>query len=148
MASPRGRVLSGARIADLLNGQRVGWATNIEVREQWDLQPVRVLDEIEVIAHEPAGYTASVNMGTLTLVDESMKSAGFMPVAGRERGSRLRNALTLDELTLTCNDYDGEVLWVVLGVKIATQNFSVQAGALSATRVDALARSVLEAHEL
>jgi len=148
MASPRGRVLSGARCAVLLNGQPVGWATSIEVREQWDLRPVKVLDEVEVVSHEPVGYTVTVNMGTLTLVDESMKSAGFMPVAGRERGSRLRNALNLDELTLTCNDYDGTLLWVVLGVKIGSQNFSVDSGNLSATRVDCVARSVLEAFEM
>lgn len=145
----RGNVLSGARGKIAIDGKTVGFATSVNWREQIDYRPVRVLDELEVVSHEPVGYTVSVTLGTLTLVAENMKTKGWMPTGGAARGERLRNILDLPDLTMTV--IDGKTLLpiaVIIGLRIASQNITMDAGNISGTNVECVAREVADATEL
>jgi len=149
MGSLRGKVVSGARAAVLMDGKKVGWATSIRVRHGIDYRPVRVLDKLEVDTHEPTGYTVSVTLGTLTIIGENMKTAGYMPGAGREEGSRLLNVLDRADISLSINDRQiGRPEWIVVGVRVGTEDINVDAGNLSGTNVECVATECFHVSEL
>ena len=149
-AGIRGNCLSGARGVLLINGAKVGWATSVEVREMIDYRPVRVLDDVEVVDFAPVGYgPVQVSMATLTIVGQTLKSQGLFPKAGQEEGGHLLNILNQGELNLSVEDRKtGTVAFLVIGLVIADQNFSVEAGNLSGTRVSGMARRVLDGSEV
>lgn len=148
-AGIRGNCLSGARGVLLINGQKVGWATSVEVGEPIDYRPVRVLDDVEVVDFAPVGYgPVTVDLATLTIVGKTLKSAGLFPKAGAEEGSHLLNILNLGELNLSVEDRKtGTVVFLVIGLVFPSQRFSIEAGNLSGTRVSGLARRVLDGSE-
>jgi len=141
--------MSGPRGAILLDGQKVGWATQVEVREGIEYRPVRVLDEIEVVSHEPVAYNVQVTMATLTIVGKSLQQMGYFPKGGSQLGSRLLEILGTDELTMSVDDRKtGTPAFVVIGLKISEQSISIEAGNISGTRVTCVARAKIDAAEL
>lgn len=145
----RGRVMTGARARVLINGQKVGWATGVQVREVFDNRRVKVLDKIEAASFEPVDYSVTFTLQTLTIVGTTLKGAGLFPSGGEEEGSRLKNALALADFSLMIEDsVTNTPIALVLGAKFNTQSLNFDSGNFSATNIDGVGIELKDASEI
>jgi len=121
-------VLTGARARFSFNGVKVGFATNVSVRETINYEPVDVLDDIATKEHAPTGYVVQMTAGTVRIVNESIKAAGQFPKQGVDSAAFLRNIITNGVLTATIQDsITGKTVAHVTGVRISERNMQVTA---------------------
>ena len=73
------RVLSGPRARFKINGQKVAYASGVSGEESIDLEPVDVLDMIEVLEHVPVAYRCNLNTHLFRVVGASVKNLGIFP---------------------------------------------------------------------
>jgi|TARA_R110000851_G_scaffold210394_1_gene362786 hypothetical protein len=121
-------VLTGARARFSISGVKVGYATGVSVREMLTMEPLKVLDEIQVKEHVPIDYEVSMTADMVRLVGTTLKSLGWFPKQGATPKDHLDNILALGELTAHLEDNQGGgVIKVIEGVKISEQNITVTA---------------------
>lgn len=127
-AAEKNVVFSGARARLMVNGVKIGFASNVTVTEEITYQPVEVLDNIQVQEYVPVGYNVSMSMSRFKIVGKTLKSQGFMPKIGANAEEHLSNILTNGELT--CQIEDNETSTVVATFeqcKVSTHNYTVSA---------------------
>jgi hypothetical protein len=121
-------VYTGCRARFSLNGTKVGFATNVSLRETINYEPVDVLDDITTKEHAPTGYTVNMSASTVRIVNESIKAAGYFPKQGVDSAAFLRNIVTNGVLTATLQDsITGKTVGHVTGVRISERNLQVTA---------------------
>ena len=64
-------VLTGARARFSISGVKVGYATGVSVREMLTMEPLKVLDEIQVKEHVPIDYEVSMTADMVRLAVEA-----------------------------------------------------------------------------
>lgn len=149
MAGIRGRTWTAARARFLLKGQKIGWATEVNVQEVIDARPARVLDKLEAADFPPTAYDVSVDIGTLTIVGESAKKAGYYPAGGRAEGERLKNIIAMDDITLALEDnVTAQPVLQVRGLHLFRQGISINAGNIVGTRISGMGIEVVDPSEL
>jgi hypothetical protein len=128
----KGRVLTGARARFLINGKKVGYATNVTVTETIENQPVEALDNIEVEEFVPIAYRVALTAAKIRIVRETFKSEGYFPKTGASPQEHLTNILNQADMTCTLEDSKspGTLLMTVQQVKIAERNMRVDARGL------------------
>lgn len=130
------RVFSGARARFYFNGTQVAYAAGCDGSEEIMYEPVDVLDNLPVKEHVPVGYRVSFNANIFRTVASgastdvapgSLKEQGLFPKFGA-RGERI---LQMVGVTVMIQDRNtNKVLYVIEGVKPASQNFSINARGL------------------
>ena len=121
-------VFTGARARFLINGVKIGWATNVSVSEEITYEPVEVLDNIQVQEHVPTAYRVTLTASRVRIVGKTLKSQGFFPSVGANAEAHLSNILTNGELACTIEDNEtGAILAQFTQVKIASHNWAVNA---------------------
>ena len=86
----------GARAVFSINGTKVGFASDVTVREDYQIEDIEVLDNIEVQEHVYLGYRVSMTARVFRLPNKSLKQAGIFPIT--------KEALQFAELNVTITD--------------------------------------------
>lgn len=145
----KGRVLTGARARLMANGKKVGYVTQYSVSEELTYEPVEVLDNIETEELVPTGYRVSGSVGTVRLVGETLKSAGYFPSAGKNPETHLLNILQQADLTLALEDSKTKrTVALVEGLKFGGNNLNVSARGITGNDVSFTAIRLKDESEL
>lgn len=134
-------IATGARCKFSMAGVKVGYATGVSVREAITYEPIKVLDNIQVIEHVPVDYDVSMTADMIRIVGETIKSQGWFPQQGQSPAQHLLNMLNQGELVGTIEDSKtGKVIAHVEGVKLAERNLQVNARGVIGTNVSMVAK--------
>lgn len=134
-------VLTGARARFSINGIRVGYATNVTLRESITYEPVKVLDNIQVKEHVPVDYDVSMTADMIRIVSQTLKSQQWFPAQGKSPTEHLLNIINQGEMTATIEDSKtGEKIAHVEGVKIAEKSLNITARGISGQNVTMVAK--------
>ena len=121
-------VFTGARARLLIEGVKVGWATNVAVSEEITYEAVEVLDNIQVQEHVPTAYRVTLTASRVRIVGKTLKSQGWFPSIGANAETHLSNILTSGDLAVTIEDNEtGAILAQFEQVKVASHNWTVNA---------------------
>lgn len=124
----KGKLFTGARARFSINGIKVGFARNVTVREEVQLDPVEVLDNIEVEEYVPVAYRVTFSASFFRIVGTTLKSQGFFPNTGDNTEEHLTNILNTGDMTATIEDTRTGSLFATLEqVRIQSHNFTVDA---------------------
>jgi hypothetical protein len=127
-APERGLVFTGARARFLIEGTRVGWATNVSGGEEIQYDPIEVLDNIQVQEFVPVAYRATLTASRIRIVGKTFKSQGWFPKLGANAEEHLRNILAAGVLAASVEDnQSGSILANYDTAKIASHNYTVNA---------------------
>lgn len=127
--SEKGRVFTGARARFMIEGKKVGYATNCSGTETITYQPMEVLGNIEVEENIPIGYEVTFNASFVKIVGRTLKSEGFFPKCGNSSDDHLLNILLQDDIVCTLEDIKSpnNIVMTLEQVKISSRNFTVGA---------------------
>lgn len=124
----KGRLYTGARARLLLDGVKVGYATNVSIGEEIQLDPVEVIGNIQVEEFVPVAYRVTFSASHMVLIGESIKSRGWFPALGTTIENHLENILVSGSLQATIEDIGtGKVFAVVEQVKVSGRNYTINA---------------------
>jgi len=131
----KGRVFTGCRARFMLNGKKVGYATNVSGSEEITYDPIEVLDNIQVEEFVPTSYRCTFSASMVRIVGESVKSAGWFPSLGTSPEEHLQNILLNGELSATIQDTKKppKTIMTVEQIKLASYNFTVNARGIVGT---------------
>ncbi len=135
-------ILSGARGVFKINGVKVAFCTGATVNSGIDWEPVRTLDLLEIAEFVATGYNASLTVDTVRVVGASPTQQGFFPAID------LLSILNTPELVCELLDAKtGQLVVVVEGVKPASNNFTINAGQVTANNLTFVAKRVKDVSE-
>lgn len=118
-------VIVGARAVFRIEGKKVGYASDVTVREDIQLEDIDVLDNIEVQEHAKLGYRVAMTCRIFRLPNKSLKQAGIFP--------KVSEILTMGALTATITDrVTGAILAQLERVTPESKNINFGARAVSA----------------
>jgi hypothetical protein len=144
----KGRIITGARARLLIDGKKVGYATQVTVREEIDYVPAEFLDNIEVEEFTPDAYRCSGSCAFVRISGETLKSQGFFPKTGATSEQHLRNILLQKEVSLVLEDNKtNKPMETIVGVKFAGRNLQVGARGIAGHDCDWVGRRVLDESE-
>lgn len=124
----KGRHLTGARVRFSIDGVKVGYARSVTIREEVQLDPVEVMDNIRVLEHVPVAYRVTFSAAFFRISGETMKSRGWFPSVGNNPREHLTNILNAGELTGTLEDTRTRNLVATLEqVRVQSHNYTVEA---------------------
>jgi hypothetical protein len=124
----KGRVFTGARARLMIQGKKVGYCTNCAGSEELQLEPIEVLDNIQVEEHVPVGYRVTFTASTVRIIGETIKSVGIFPKVGKSPEEHLTNVLVSGELVAVIEDNKTNSAMMTLEqVKCSSHNFTVNA---------------------
>ena len=124
----KGNLFTGARARFSISGVKVGFARNVTVREEIQLDPVEVLDNIEVEEYVPVAYRVTFSASIFRIIGDTIKSRGWFPATGANTEEHLTNILTSGELTCTVEDTrTGEIFATLEQVRLQSHNWTIDA---------------------
>ncbi len=127
-APEKGLVFTGARARLMLNGVKIGWATDVSGSEEIQYEPIEVLDNFQVQEHAPIGYTVSLSASRVRIVKQTLKSQGFFPSVGGNSDEHLQNVLSTGDLVLAVEDNQtGDIIAQYEEVRVASHNWQITA---------------------
>jgi hypothetical protein len=142
-------VFTGPRCRFTLNGVVIALGRSVQVQEELVYDPIKVLDSIEVLDHEPIDYNCSMSAAEVLIVGKTLEALGFAAAKGQTPQAHLANILALPDITAQLEDNQGDTIIArVFGVKISSKSFSVDARTSVARDIQFVARRVQEASEL
>jgi hypothetical protein len=142
-------ILTGARARFSLDGVKVGFATNVSVREIVTFEPVKVLDDIQVKEHVPTDYDVSLTADTIRIVGDTLKSRNWFAKQGGSPEDHLTNLLNTGELTASLEDSrTGKIVANVEGVKISERGINVSSRGIVGENVSFVAKRVRDESDL
>lgn len=124
----KGNLFTGARARFSLQGIKVGFARNVTVREEIQLDPVEVLDNIEVEEYVPVAYRVTFSASQFRVIGDTLKSRGWFPATGANTEQHLTNILNAGELTATVEDTRSGAIFATLEqVRVQSHNWTIDA---------------------
>lgn len=140
----RGLVLSGARARLMIEGVKVMYATNVSYGEEIQLDPVEVLDQLEVAEHVPVGYRVNFSAQMVRVITNSIKLRDGVSIF-----PRLEDILTSGELTATVEDrVTGTIVSNIERVRAASYNINVGARGIVLNDVQFVAIRIRDESEI
>lgn len=128
MPGEKGRVFTGARARLLIEGKKVGFATNCAGSEELQLDPLEVLDNIEVDEFVPVAYRVTFTASLVRIVGETLKSEGYFPKSGQTSAEHLTNILLMGDMVAVIEDSKtGKKIMTLEQMKTASRNFTINA---------------------
>ncbi len=122
----KGKLFTGARARFSINGVKVGFARNVTVREEVQLDPAEVLDNIEVEEYVPVAYRVTFSASIFRIIGDTIKKRGWFPKTGQNTEEHLTNILNTGELTATIEDTRTSAIFATLEqVRIQSHNWTV-----------------------
>lgn len=131
MANQIGKVFTGARCRLLIEGVQVAYATGVNYGESIQMEPVEVLDQLDVAEYVPVAYRVSFSASWVRIALDPIKKRG-----GIKLFPKLSEILTAPELTAAIEDsVTGSTLATVHRVKAS--DYTANVGTKSIVLTDA-----------
>ena len=135
-------VLRGARAKLVVNGNEIGYASNVSASEQIALQRVDVLGSIDSKEIVPVGRTVSVQAAFVRISGQSLKDLGLIP-----RGGTV-DVINFPEITMEVYDQvSDQLIWRVEGCRAESRSWTVQAGSIVTSNASFQARRLYDERE-
>jgi len=113
-------VITGARAVFTINNTKVAFASDCSYDWSHNVQPIEVLDQLEVAEHAEIGMEITFNCTQFRVARKSAVSLGLQP--------KLASVLEQPELVVSISDkVSGEILLTVSGVKLIRRSGTVNA---------------------
>ena len=117
-------IVSGSRIIFRINGEKVAYATTVSYNDNFETEPIDVLDEIKTLEHVYTAYRVDFSAEMFRVVDKSVKQLGIFP--------KLDNVFTAGDLQAEFIDRPtGKTLGLITGVKATSRSGSFANRAVS-----------------
>ncbi|UCF48577.1 MAG: hypothetical protein JSU89_15660 [Myxococcales bacterium] len=124
----KGRIFTGARARFSIDGVKVGYARNVNVSEEITMEPIEVMDNVEVEEYVPTGYRVTFTASKFRVIGETLKTRGWFPENGANTEEHLQNILAAGEMSATIEDVKTGKLFATLEqVKIQSHNWVIDA---------------------
>ena len=124
----KGRVLTGCRARFMVEGKKVGYATNVSFSEEVQYDPLEVLDNVEVEEFVPTAYRCTFTATLVRIVGETIKSEGWFPKSGSTTEDHLRNILLQGDMSAVIEDTStGKKICTVEQLKMQSRNSTINA---------------------
>lgn len=144
----KGNLFTGARARFSIDGKKVGYARNVTVREEVQLDPIEVLDNIEVEEYVPVAYRVTFSASLFRVIGETLKSKGYFPETGNSVEDHLTNILNSGEMTATIEDTrTREVFATLEQVRIQSHSWTIDARGVVGEDVEFVAIRVKDEYE-
>ncbi len=135
----RGALFTGARCLFSLRGEKVGFATEVTVQEQQQVEPVAVLDNVFVEEHAVTGVNVSFSAQFFRLVGASLKKFGWWPASDH------LSVITMGELDATLRDaITNQTLAHILRCRCISRTLQVNARGISGMATEWVGVRVLD----
>lgn len=146
----KGRIFTGCRARLTIGGKKIGYARGVTVSENTEWTPIKVLDNIETEEHVPVNYDISFSASTFRIVGATLKSEGLAASCGANSVEHLQNLLITSNImnAIIEDTKTGKIICEISDVKVASQNFTIDAGGVVGTDVDFVGIRVLDESEL
>ena len=92
-------VIVGARVIFKIDGKKVGYASDVTVREDYQIEDVDVLDLLEVKEHAVVGYRVSATARIFRLPNRALKQVGIFQITANVLTSGVMTATVTDRIT-------------------------------------------------
>lgn len=145
----KGKAFTGARALFSVNGKKIGYAKNVSGSESIEYIPLEVLDNVEVEEFVAVAYRVSLSASMFRIVGETFKSNGLFPSNGKNTADHLLNILNIGEMDAQLVDTKTKkIIAQYTQVKVASQNFTVDAKGLVGNDVEFVAIRVQDESEV
>jgi len=145
----KGNILTGARARFSIDGQKLGYARNVTIREELQLDAVEVLGNIEVEEFAPTAYRVTFSASTFRIIGDSLKAKGWFPKTGRSVEEHLTNILNAGQMSATLEDTrTNTVFCTVQQVQIQSHNWTVESRSIVGEDVEFVAIRVTDESEV
>ena len=125
-------IVSGSRVVFRINGQKVAFATTVSYNENYETEPIDVLDDIKTIEHIYTAYRVDFSVEMFRVADKSVKQLGILP--------KLDEVFTAGDLQAEFIDRPtGKTLGLVTGVKATSRSGSIANRAASRETINFVA---------
>ena len=115
------KTISGAKASLRLNGVKIAFAGGVNINEENGLQPIDVLDQLEVAELAEISHVVSFSCSIFKIDGNSVSQLGIRP-------DNIDDILTQPELTMEVYDRIGDrVLYTMSGVKWSGGSGSINA---------------------
>jgi hypothetical protein len=139
-----GKVISGARTRLLLEGVPVAYATNCTIGEEYQMDPVEILDLLEVAEFVPVAYRVTFTAQMVRIVTKPIKNRDGIAIF-----PKLKDVITSGELTGALEDsVTGTVLANVERVKASRYTNNIGARGIVLTDVEFVAIRIEDEAEI
>lgn len=128
-SNPEGVVGAGLDSIIVQDGKIVSYASNVSFDEDWELEGIRTLGYFGDRYFKSMGYTARVNVDTYVLRGANIPGAVATPGWQADGTNNINTAGLFDFVILDLHSL--EVLFTLLGVKLATTNVQFPARGLN-----------------
>lgn len=122
------KTLTGARCQFFLNSKPMGFAANVSITENYNQEPIVVLNQLIPVEFATTGYTVQLQCRVYRIPNQDLVNAGLWPENGRTADDTKRLILNFEPMT--ADVYDGTTgtfvgkLW---GVVPVTRTIDIQA---------------------
>lgn len=141
-------IFTGPRAKFTIDGTVVALGRSITVMDDYRYEPVEVLNNIEVLGHEPVGYTCSMRCQQILQVGQTLEDLGFKAKKGSSPQDHLANLLALPAMVGQVEDDPSDtIVRRVFGVKLASDDFSVDARGMASGDISFVATRSKSASE-
>jgi hypothetical protein len=142
------QVFTGPRCRFTIEGVVVALGRNASANEEYQYEPIDVLDNIESLGHEPVGYRCGLRASQILLVDQTLESLGYVALKGQSPQDHLRNVLALPSLVAQIEDNQLSIVIArIFGVRLASKDFAVDARGMVMQELSFVATRVVGASE-
>jgi hypothetical protein len=120
----------------MIDGNVVGFATDVSCSEEVQYEPIRILDNLHTVEFVPVGYDISFSASRVRLINGSIRGGtpevgAALPIFalhGANSAAHLRNILEKANMSATIEDTFSSVAFVqVEGVQVTRHNWTVSA---------------------
>lgn len=127
--NPEGVVGAGLDSIIVQDGRIISYASNVSFDEDWELEGIRTLGFFGDRYFKSMGYTARVNVDTYVLRGANIPGAVATPGWQWDGSNNINTAGLFDFVIMDLHSL--EVLFTLLGVKLATTNVQFPARGLN-----------------
>lgn len=128
------KVLSGSKASLKLNGVKVAYVSGLSINQEDGLQPIDVLDQLEVAEHAETSHVVSFSANYFKVDENSMIALGI-------ETNDINDVLSQPEMTMEVYDRIGDkVIYGLEGVKKSGGTASLEARGVWSGTINFVAR--------
>jgi len=131
------RTFAGSRARFVVQGRKFAYAGGVSGEETVDLEPVDVMDMVEVLEYVPVGYRSNFTVNLFRVIGSSLKNQGIYPTQNNILTSGEVNASVEDKIT-------DRVAYLFQRCRANTKNFDFSARSLVTETLSMFAIRVLD----
>ena len=133
-------VLTGGRARFFLEGQRMGWAMGVTVTENYQQEPVNVLDNLAPAEFATTAYSVNMRCQMYRVPMKDLVAAQLWPQMGRTPDELKRNILNFPPMSAELYDsHTDTVVGKVFGIVPNSRNIAVNSRGLVASDIGFMA---------